>query len=88
MAHYKVLHLKKKLRYFALFIEKKAIAILCKLHCTISSTKILILFTFYQHPRDARATHKRRRILNVQEVLLLRKGPTDSESDVTLASHF
>ncbi len=32
MVHHKVLHLKKKLRYFAFFIEKKAIAHLCKLH--------------------------------------------------------
>ncbi len=43
MAHYKVLHLKKKLRYFALFIEKKAIANLCKLHCTGTCTVFVFL---------------------------------------------
>ncbi len=37
MVHHKVLHLKKKLRYFALFVEKKAIAILCMLHCTATT---------------------------------------------------
>ncbi len=35
MVHHKVLHMKKKLRYFALIIEKKAIAILCQLHCIV-----------------------------------------------------
>ncbi len=37
MVHHNVLHLKKKLRYLALIIEKKALAILCKLHCIVCS---------------------------------------------------
>ncbi len=45
MVHHKVIHLKKELRYFALYLEKKAIAILCKLHCTYYRT---VLLRYYQ----------------------------------------
>ncbi len=34
MVYLKVLHYKKRNEYFALFLEKMAFAILCKLHCT------------------------------------------------------
>ncbi len=43
MVHHKVLHLKKILEAFALVIEKKTLAILCKLHCTVH---VLVVASF------------------------------------------
>ncbi len=54
-------------KIFDCTIQQIIIAATNSIDYTIMRTEMLILFTFYQHPKDARPNNKRRRILKVHK---------------------